>query len=122
MKGKSVHANMVVRTSVQTQPFTSYEAVTICRDEDGLPLAKGLSNYPAEEVDAIMGLRSSEVHKALGFSGPAEVFYRGNIALLEAQLPQCRDDVQCVVRAVPSWGNLDLAAVSGATSGASSAS
>ncbi len=119
VKGKSLHANMVTRTSAKTQPFTAYEAVTLC-SEDGLPLAKGLSNYSAEEVDAIKGLRSSEVHKALGFSGPAEVFYRGNIALLEAELPGRRDDVQ--IRAVPSWGNLDLAAVSGATSGASSAS
>ena len=120
VKGKSLHANMVIRTSVKTQNFTAYEAVTLC-SEDGLPLAKGLSNYSAEEVDAIKGLRSSEVHKALGFSGPGEVFYRGNIALLEAELPARRDpNVQ--IRAVPSWGNLDLAAVSGAPSGASSAS
>lgn len=117
LKGKSVIAGMVVFTSVANQPFTAYEAVTLC-SEDGLPLAKGLSNYAAEEVEAIKGLRSSDVHKALGFSGPAEVCYRGNIALLEAQLPEDRNDVQ--IRAVPSWGNLDIGALSGATSGASS--
>ncbi len=54
-----------------------------CISASGRRLAKGLSNYSAEEVEKIKGLRSSEINTVLGYSYSDEVIHRDNMAVLD---------------------------------------
>ena len=50
-------------------------------DPDGQELARGLSNYSAEEVGRIMGLRSDQIAGVLGDKPYDEVIHRNNMTL-----------------------------------------
>ena len=49
---------------------------------DGREIARGLSNYPAEQTRRIAGLKSSQIEKHLGCRPYDEVIHRDNMTLL----------------------------------------
>ncbi len=53
----------------------------LCLDGGGKILAKGLTNYGAEEVRKIMGLKTSRIHQVLGYKDYDEVIHRDNMAV-----------------------------------------
>ena len=53
----------------------------LCLDKDGKILAKGLTNYGAEEVRKIMGLKTSKIQQVLGYKDYDEVIHRDNMAV-----------------------------------------
>ena len=53
--------------------------VVAVRDAAGTEIARGLSNYSAQDVHCIMGKRSSQFQKLLGRPGFAEVIHRDNL-------------------------------------------
>jgi len=60
--------------------FRKGETVSVL-DAGGRELARGMTNYSAEQVRAIMGLRSSQIAKALGDKPYDEVIHRNNLTL-----------------------------------------
>ena len=102
LKKKSVFGAGIVR--VAGEPFDACEGVMLC-NEKGLPLAKGLSNYSAAEVNKVQGKSSQEMQEILQYAGPAEVFYRGNVCLLESELPKTPEE-PAGIPTVPSWPNM----------------
>lgn len=56
--------------------------VVLCRDLAGRDVARGLSNYGAEEVERIMGCPSGDIAELLGYGGEEEVIHRDNLVLL----------------------------------------
>lgn len=56
--------------------------VLLVRDAAGREVARGLSNYAADELRLIMGQRSSQFEKILGRAGFAEVIHRDNLVVL----------------------------------------
>jgi glutamate 5-kinase len=67
-------------TSVEGK-FEKGDAV-LCVDMDSNRVAKGLSNYSSDEVKKILGKKTSEIEKALGYRYSDEVIHRDNIVLL----------------------------------------
>jgi glutamate 5-kinase len=61
--------------------FTRGDPVAV-RDEAGLELARGLSNYDAEAARAIAGRRSEEIEAILGWRGRDELIHRDDLVLL----------------------------------------
>ncbi len=61
--------------------FDRREVVLIV-DKDGKRVACGVSNYSAQEVTAIRGLKSSKIEETLGHQYGEEVVHRNNLALL----------------------------------------
>jgi len=53
----------------------------LCLDGGGKILAKGLTNYGAEEVRKIMGLKTSRIQQVLGYKDYDEVIHRDNMAV-----------------------------------------
>ncbi len=60
--------------------FTRGDLVS-CVDEDGIEVARGLTNYSAEETRMIMGRATLEIEKILGFGNEAELIHRDNMVL-----------------------------------------
>lgn len=58
--------------------------VLLVRDEAGSPVARGLTNYNADELRLIMGKKSNEFAKLLGKPGYTEVIHRDNLVVLPA--------------------------------------
>jgi glutamate 5-kinase len=56
--------------------------VLLCRDPDGREVARGLSNYSAQEATQIMGLSSQRIAETLGYGGEPELIHRDNLVLL----------------------------------------
>ncbi|MDB4476125.1 glutamate 5-kinase [bacterium] len=56
--------------------------VLLCRDPEGREVARGLSNYSAEEAARIMGLSSKLIAETLGYGGEPELIHRDNLVLL----------------------------------------
>jgi glutamate 5-kinase len=56
--------------------------VLLCRDQNGREVARGLSNYSAEEVRRIMGCSSDQIAGRLGYGGEPELIHRDNLVLL----------------------------------------
>ncbi|MFK8043348.1 glutamate 5-kinase [Congregibacter sp.] len=56
--------------------------VLLCRDQQGREVARGLSNYSAEEVAQIKGLSSKKIAETLGYGGEPELIHRDNLVLL----------------------------------------
>ncbi|MEM6775422.1 MAG: glutamate 5-kinase [Pseudomonadota bacterium] len=56
--------------------------VVVCRDRQGVDVARGLSNYDAVEVRSILGCSSRQIAERLGYGGEAEVVHRDNMVLL----------------------------------------
>ncbi len=57
--------------------------VLLVRSETGKELARGLTNYSAEELRLIMGKRSSQFRKVLGNAAYDEVIHRDNLVVLD---------------------------------------
>jgi glutamate 5-kinase len=53
-----------------------------CLDDDGNAIATGLSNYGANDLGKIKGLKTGEIEKALGYKDSDEVIHRDNLVIL----------------------------------------
>jgi glutamate 5-kinase len=51
------------------------------RDEDGLEIARGLSNYSSAEARLICRKSSAEFERLLGYTGEPEMVHRTNLVL-----------------------------------------
>lgn len=57
-------------------------AVVACVSEDGQDIARGLTNYNADEARRIAGHASQEIESLLGYGGDTEIIHRDNLVLL----------------------------------------
>jgi glutamate 5-kinase len=64
--------------------FTSGDVVSLA-GEDGREFARGLVNYPVEELRRIAGLKTEQIAEKLGYCQYDEVIHRDNLAVI------CRD-------------------------------
>jgi glutamate 5-kinase len=62
--------------------FRKGDLVTIC-DESGREIGRGLTNYHADEIGRIKGLRSDRIAQVLGHCPYDEVVHRDNMTVLE---------------------------------------
>jgi len=60
--------------------FRRGELVT-CVDPEGREIARGLVNYPAQEIEQIMGLPSHRIEETLGYVAEPELIDRDNMVL-----------------------------------------
>lgn len=51
-------------------------------DKSGLEFARGISNYSADEVRMIKGLRSSDLSSMTGYKGKEEIVHKDNLVIL----------------------------------------
>ena len=58
--------------------------VVACMDDAGAEVARGLVNYDAREVRAIMGKPSTEIAQCLGYTREAELIHRDNLVLSDS--------------------------------------
>jgi len=61
-----------------------------CVDMEETPLAQGLVNYSAVEIRKIMGLKTTEVEKVLGYKDYDEVIHRDSMVLSENRAGRSR--------------------------------
>ncbi len=52
------------------------------RDTAGKEIGRGLSNYPSNELNRIMGKKSADIPKLLGYEGSPEAVHRDNMVIL----------------------------------------
>lgn len=52
-----------------------------CVDSKGAAIARGITNYSSEDVQKIMGKKTSEIEKALGYKYSDEVIHRDNMVV-----------------------------------------
>ena len=57
-------------------------AVVACVSENGQDIARGLTNYNAEEARRIANHASQEIESLLGYGGDTEIIHRDNLVLL----------------------------------------
>ncbi len=76
-KGKSLLPSGI--TAVHGD-FGTGEAVRVVDDDRGL-VGVGLTNYTSREIEAIKGLRTSEVEERLGYKHSDEVIHRDNLVV-----------------------------------------
>ena len=76
-RGKSLLASGVTATTGQF----SRGDILLVRDGRGVEIARGLSNYAADELRLIMGKRSNQFEKILGRKAYAEVIHRDNMVV-----------------------------------------
>jgi glutamate 5-kinase len=60
--------------------FSKADVVAL-RDQDGVEFARGLTNYTADEVRKIKGLKSSDITGTLGYCPYQEVIHRDNMVV-----------------------------------------
>jgi glutamate 5-kinase len=60
--------------------FQTGDAIA-CHNRQGERIAKGLTNYSSDEIQRIMGKKTSEIEKALGYRYSDEVIHRDNLVL-----------------------------------------
>jgi glutamate 5-kinase len=78
-KGKSLLPSGIVAVFGR---FTIGNSVTIINREEK-DLAIGLVNYDSTDVERILGLKSSEIEKSLGYKHYDEVVHKDNLVLIE---------------------------------------
>jgi glutamate 5-kinase len=61
--------------------FSKGEAV-LCVDSLGNPIAKGLIDYPSNDVQKLLGVSSEDILHHLGYRGSDELMHRDNLVLL----------------------------------------
>jgi len=61
--------------------FSAGDAVAVCH-EDGRVIARGLVRYGYEEVQKIMGVKTSEIEDALGYKYSDEVIHRDDLVVM----------------------------------------
>ena len=62
-------------------------AVVLCRDEAGREVARGLVNYPAREIERILGHGSDAIAERLGYVAESELVHRDNLVLTGRERP-----------------------------------
>ncbi len=77
-EGKSLLPVGVVKVSGK---FGRGDVIT-CTDQEGRPVARGISNYSSSEARRIMGHASAEIADILGFVEEPELIHRDNLVLL----------------------------------------
>ncbi len=77
-QGRSLLAAGITRVDGD---FEKGDVVALCA-QDGTIIARGLTNYAAEGVERIKGLRSERIAQVLGECPYAEVIHRDNLALV----------------------------------------
>jgi glutamate 5-kinase len=77
-RGKSLLPSGIIAV---TGNFDPGDAVT-CTDREGKEFAKGLVNFSSEALNRIKGLKTVEVHRALGQQEYEEVIHRDNLVIL----------------------------------------
>jgi glutamate 5-kinase len=60
--------------------FKKGDIVALC-DGDGNEIARGLTNYPSDEIAKIRGLQSRQIAQVLGYHPYDEVVHRDNLAI-----------------------------------------
>ncbi len=55
--------------------------VVACVDSNGREVARGLVNYPAEEVKRLLGQSSDHIEKILGYVAEPELIHRDNMVV-----------------------------------------
>jgi glutamate 5-kinase len=78
-QGRSLLAIGILHTDGS---FRKGDLVTVC-DEAGREIGRGLTNYHAEEVGRIKGLRSDRIAQVLGHCPYDEVIHRDNMTVLD---------------------------------------
>ena len=76
--GKSL---LAVGVSAVLGDFKRGELIS-CINTQGEEIARGLSNYNAEEADKVKGKSSAEIFDLLGYGGESELIHRDNLVLL----------------------------------------
>ncbi|MCL6448459.1 MAG: glutamate 5-kinase [Armatimonadetes bacterium] len=76
-KGKSLLPSGVTRVEGD---FEMGNTVSIC-DPDGREIARGITNFSAEEINTIKGAKTKDIAKLLGHKGYEEVVHRNNLVL-----------------------------------------
>lgn len=61
--------------------FGTGDAV-FCVDNSGSRVAKGLANYSSDEIINIMGKKTSEIERTLGFTNGDEIIHRDNLVVI----------------------------------------
>ena len=56
--------------------------LVLCRDETGREVARGLVNYPAREIERILGHGSDAIAERLGYVAESELVHRDNLVIL----------------------------------------
>lgn len=56
-------------------------AAVRCIDEDEVPFARGLVNYKASDIRKLMGLKTNQIEKRLGYKHYGEVIHRDNLVV-----------------------------------------
>jgi len=56
-------------------------AAVCCIDPDGVSFARGLVNYNASDIRKLMGLRTNQIEKRLGYKHYGEVIHRDNLVI-----------------------------------------
>ena len=77
-KGKSLLAAGVTTVSGD---FSKGDAVSVC-DETGTELARGLIAYDVAEAAKILGLKSSDIARKLGYDNGSALIHRDNLVML----------------------------------------
>ncbi|MCX5677766.1 MAG: glutamate 5-kinase [Candidatus Omnitrophica bacterium] len=77
-RNKSLLASGIVEVSGD---FVSGDVISIS-DKDGHEFAKGLSNYSADEVEKLKGLKSVDFKNVLGYKAKDEIVHKDNLVIL----------------------------------------
>ena len=77
-KGKSLLPSGIIEVRGR---FESGQMVS-CIDSNGKEWARGLSNYSSQEIQKILGKRSSQIERILGYSIREEVIHRDTLVLV----------------------------------------
>jgi glutamate 5-kinase len=78
-RGRSLLPSGITGVSGQ---FFAGDAVN-CLNAKGKEIAKGLVNYPANEIDLIKGIKTEKIEEVLGYKLADEVIHRDNLVLLD---------------------------------------
>ena len=65
--------------------FTAGEVVSLVDDEG--EFARGLANYPADDLRRIVGLKTEQIVDTLGYCSYEEVIHRDNLAVIRRDAP-----------------------------------
>lgn len=57
-------------------------AAVLCLNREGQPVAQGLVNYPAAEIELVKGAHTERIEEILGYKDSDEVIHRDNLVLL----------------------------------------
>ena len=61
--------------------FESGDTVSVL-DQEGHELARGMTNYNAEDLDLIKGCRTSQIEEKIGYKHYDEAIHRDNLVVL----------------------------------------